>query len=104
MFETINRLALVIVKRSTHKGRGGWKNSFRPRNVTGAGLGFHSTLAAEIASLLPVRDVLDFEALETHLVVLRTTLRMNPPFGKGLKAALAELMNEARHVRAALEG
>jgi hypothetical protein len=106
MFETVNRLAVEVVKASTHKRRGGWGESSpypRVKKATGPGCGFHPTLAAEIASLLPVRTRADFERLDAQLIVLRTLLRLNPPFSAPLRARIGNLMSEAAIVRAALK-
>jgi hypothetical protein len=103
MYEQLNKLGGEVVKRATYRMKG-WKHIGRnPRTNKVAGLGYAATVAAEVSTLLPVRNRQDFETLDAHLIVVRAHLRMNPPLHEPVREALDSLMREARLVRYALE-
>lgn len=106
MYDALNRLAASVVKTASRKYRGGWDEERSPhpkRASTGPGWGFTTTLAAEVASLLPVRTRSDFEQLDAQLINVRSMMRLNPTVSLDVREALDKLNRECVIVRASLE-
>jgi hypothetical protein len=100
VYETVNRLGravLVVARQKRHGGFG------RPAAPNAVGYGYSQTLVAELKTLLPVDSRSSFRRLAAQLVVVRTMLKLNAPYSKRVKAALANLLDEVAQIERAQE-
>ncbi len=58
----------------------------------------NQTLIAELLTLAPIETAKQLHRLMSHLIVVRATLRANPPFSKRLVLALHNLIREVEQL------
>lgn len=116
MFDSVNKAIKEAVAAAKQKPRGGaFHSKATERAAVRAlkrkswapdqryGYSGNQTVVAELVSLGLVETGADLRRLMSHLIVIRTTLKMKPPYSKRLIMALHHLIREVEQLDAVAE-